>query len=139
MHPFWRIYFNAFTLSLIGFGALLCAGAFEPTSGPVQQLLAILGPAGPDAFHPVLRFSLGLMGAITIGWAITLHGVIRFALAHGREARPLWLAMIFGLTGWYVIDGICSVATGFALNLIPNTILAVMFGVGIVGSGVLKR
>ena len=74
-----------------------------------------------------------------MGWAITLHGVSGFALDRGRDARPLWLAMPMGLMGWYVIHGVCSAATGFALNLIPNTTLALMFAVGVMVNGVLKR
>jgi len=139
MSAFWRAYFGAFCASLVLFGAVLSAGAFAPTSGPVALLMALLSGGEAIAFTPALRFSLGLMGAITIGWAVMIYGVMRVAFTLGSQGRTLWDAIASGLIAWYVIDGICSIATGFALNIIPNTALAAMYLVGLTQSGALKR
>ena len=139
MSAFWRAYFGVFCISLVLFGAVLSAAAFAPTSGPVSLLMTLLSGGTAANFEPALRFSLGLMGAITIGWAVMNYGVMRLAFTLGTQARPLWDAITAGLISWYVIDGICSIATGFALNLIPNTALAAMYLVGLTQSGALKR
>lgn len=139
MSAFWRAYFGAFCASLVLFGAVLSAGAFAPTSGPVALLMTFLSGGADVSFNAALRFSLGLMGAITIGWAIMIYGVMRVAFTLGTQGRALWDAITAGLISWYVIDGICSIATGFALNIIPNTALAAMYLVGITQSGALKR
>jgi hypothetical protein len=139
MSAFWRAYFGIFCLSLVLFGAVLSAGAFAPSSGPVALLMTLLSGGEAIAFTPALRFSLGLMGAITIGWAVMIYGVMRVAFTLGGQGRPLWDAITSGLIAWYVIDGICSIATGFALNIIPNTALAAMYLVGLTQSGALKR
>lgn len=138
MSAFWRAYFGAFCASLVGFGILLSAGAFAPTSGPVHWLLTFLSGGEPSEFTSTLRFSLGLMGAITIGWAVTIYGVMRVAFAQSQHARALWDAITAGLIAWYVIDGLCSIATGFALNIVPNTALAAMYLFGLTQSGALK-
>ena len=39
---------------------------------------------------------------------------------------------------WFVIDGLLSPATGFALNNLPNTALAIAYLVPLLASGVLK-
>jgi hypothetical protein len=101
--------------------------------------MTLLSGGEAIAFTPALRFSLGLMGAITIGWAVMIYGVMRVAFTLGSQGRPLWDAITSGLIAWYVIDGICSIATGFALNIIPNTALAAMYLVGLTLSGALKR
>lgn len=139
MSAFWRAYFGVFCLSLVLFGAVLSAGAFAPSSGPVALLMTLLSGGEAIAFTPALRFSLGLMGAITIGWAVMIYGVMRVAFTLGSQGRQLWDAITSGLIAWYVIDGICSIATGFALNIIPNTALAGMYLVGLTQSGALKR
>lgn len=139
MSAFWRAYFGVFCLSLVLFGAVLSAGAFAPTNGPISLLLALLSGEPAHEFTPVLKFAVGVMGGVTIGWAVMIYGVMRVAFTLGSQGRPLWDAITSGLIAWYVIDGICSIATGFALNIIPNTALAAMYVVGLTQSGALKR
>lgn len=138
MSGLWRNVFGLWRLSIGVFGVVLSAGAFEATSGPIRLLLSILGGAPVEAFDPTLRFSLAVMGAVTIGWAVTLHYVIRAAIDLGAQGRPLWNAVTAGVVSWYVIDSLLSAATGFGLNIIPNTVIAATYAVALVGSGVLK-
>jgi hypothetical protein len=138
MTAFWRNWFMVWCLSIGLFGAVLAGGAFEATSGPVRIVLALLnGPAQP-VFDPTLRFSLAVMGAVSIGWAVTLHFIIRASTAPESHARPLWDAISAGMVCWFLIDSALSVATGFGLNVLPNCLLAGIYVVGLMGSGVLK-
>ncbi len=139
MTGFWRGWFLLWCVSIGLFGAVLSGGAFEATSGPVRLVLASLqGPAEPQ-FDATLRFSLAVMGAVSIGWAVTLAFIVRAAIQMEDRSRPLWNAISAGMISWFAIDSTLSVATGFGLNVLPNLALAGMYLVGLFGSGALKR
>jgi hypothetical protein len=138
MSGFWRNWFNGFCLSLLVFGIVLAGGAFAATSSPIHFLLSLLGPDKAIIFQPALRFSLALLGAVSIGWTVSFFTTIRVATDLGQAGQPLWRGMLIAVITWFVIDNLLSVATGFALNIIPNTVLLVQFLIGIRGSGVLK-
>jgi hypothetical protein len=135
---FWRLWFFVWCLSIGVFGVVLAGGAFEATSGPVRFILTTLHGPGPVVLDPTLRFSLAVMGAVSLGWTATLAVILRQAMALGDPGRGLWQAITAGLVTWFVIDSTLSVATGFGLNVLPNLVLAGMYGIGLVGSGVLK-
>jgi hypothetical protein len=64
------------------------------------------------------------MGAITIGWMITLYTLCRAAWSLDEAtARPLWRGAALSIGVWYVIDSYVSIATGFPLNVVSNTVL----------------
>lgn len=139
MSGFWRGWFQVWCVSIGLFGAVLCGGAFEATSGPIRLLLTTFNSAVDPRFDATLRFSLALMGAVSIGWAVTLAFIVRAAIAMEDRARPLWNAITAGMISWFVIDCTLSIATGFWLNVLPNLVLAGMYGVGLIGSGALER
>jgi hypothetical protein len=139
MSGFWRAWFMSWCLSIGVFGIVLAGGAFEATSGPVSLLFSWLQGPSEIVWNAPMRFSLGVMGGVSIGWAVMLTLVVRAAIAAGEVGRPLWNAVSAGMAAWFVIDGILSVATGFAMNVAPNTLLAGMYLVGLFGSGALRR
>ncbi len=139
MSGFWRGWFAVWCVSIAVFGAVLAGGAFETTSGPVRLLLSILHGGGDPRFDPALRFSLAVMGAVSIGWAVTLFFLLRAAIELAGQGRALWNAVTTGIVVWFVVDSILSVATGYARNVAPNIGLTAMYFVGLVGSGALKR
>lgn len=138
MSGFWRNWFNGFCLALLVFGIVLAGGAFDGTNGPVLRLLILLGPDSNISFQPALRFSLAVLGAVSIGWAVSFFTTIRVAIDLQSQGRPLWCGMTIAVLIWFVIDSLLSVATGFALNTIPNSVLLAQFLIGIRGSGVLR-
>lgn len=137
MSRFWRNWITGWCWAIAVFGAALAAGAFEATSGPARLFFEILdGPAALD-MHAHMRFSLAVLGAVTIGWSLTLHAAVQAANLLGDRGRPIWVVVTASLAVWYVIDTVLSVATGFALNAIPNTVFLAVFLFPIVLSGVL--
>ena len=54
------------------------------------------------------------------------------------QAWPVWILVTSSVAVWYAIDTALSLATGFGLNAIPNTIFLAAFLLPIVCSGVLK-
>lgn len=138
MSAFWRGWFGVLALSILMFGVILGLGAFAATDGPTLFLLGLLGGGEITALAPETRFSLAVLGAVSIGWAVMLHLVISAAITLGPAGRPLWRAVSAGIWTWFVVDSTLSVLTGFGLNVIPNLLLLGMCVIGLRGSGVLR-
>ncbi|MGL4541240.1 MAG: hypothetical protein ACRCUI_01875 [Polymorphobacter sp.] len=139
MSRFWRNWFTAFCLSLLVFGLVLAGGAFAATTPPVDFLLVLLGGNPDIAWTAPLRFCSAVLGAVTIGWGVTLYFMIPAAIDLQERGRPFWNAITAGTVSWFVIDSALSVATGFGLNAIPNMVLAGIYLVGLYGSGARRR
>ena len=92
----------------------------------------------PIALTPALRFSTGVLGGVFLGWIVSLTFTLRIAMAMGSTGRPLWAASTLGLGAWYGVDSTLSVATGFGLNVLPNTLALALFLIGLFCSGVLR-
>jgi hypothetical protein len=105
--------------------------------GPVGLLLDILnGPAGL-ALDGAMPFALAVLGAVTLGWSLTLSAAIQAAHQLGGRARPIWIMLAGGVGAWWALDSALSVATGFGLNVIPNVLFLAAFLVPVLRSGVL--
>lgn len=88
---------------------------------------------------PAMRFSLGVLGAVSIGWSITLLAAVRAANQLDRlSGRPLWAMITASVVCGYLIDSTLSIATGFWMNAIPDTILLAAFLVPVVRCGAMK-
>lgn len=138
MTSFWQNWLKLWAWGVIIFGVALASGAFAATDALVRPIFDLLGnpfPTEPDAHH---RFSLGLMGAVSIGWGMTLLGVFKAIFGLTRDsAAPFWRAVLVATLGWYVIDGYISYATGFALNIVSNTLLVAFLLIPLFKSGAL--
>ena len=77
------------------------------------------------------------MGAVSMGWALTFYAAFSAAAALGAQGQPAWRAVTVAVVAWYVIDSALSVATGFALNAVPNTLLLAGYLLPVWRSGVL--
>jgi len=138
MNAFWTTWIKVWCWGVILFGAALAAGGLPASDGILRMLYGLLssGPL-PDGFldAPGLRFSVALMGAVTMGWGLTILFLLPAILAAGA---PAWRGLTAALVIWFVIDGALSAATGFALNILPNTALAIAYFVPLLASGALK-
>jgi len=120
--------------AVIVFGLVLAGAGFEATSGPTRMAFALLGPAHPlpPMLDPTLRFSIGLMGAVTLGWGATMLATV----IAGDGSPRLWRAITVGVVTWFVVDSTLSCATGFPLNAVSNTVLLVGYLIAMRGIGV---
>jgi len=138
MSRFWRNWMIGGCWAVGLFGVILAASAFEATAGPTRLLFGLLNDQIAFDPDPPLRFSLAVLGAVTVGWSLTLAAAIGAAHQLGDQAKPVWVLVTASLVAWYAIDTTLSVVTGFGLNAIPNTIFLVVFLLPIIRSGVLK-
>lgn len=140
MTGIWKTWMRLWCLAVGGFGLVLTFGAWPPTDAPTRFLFDLLDGPRELVMTDHLRFSLAVMGPVTLGWCITLFGAIRAVeqLDHAA-ARPVWFILTLATLTWFTVDSILSVATGFWPNLIPNTIYVAAFLVPVLASGVLSQ
>ena len=137
MAGFWRTWMTAWCWAVAAFGLVLTGAAFEATSGPTRLLFAVLNGSEPLHLNAQMRFSEAVLGAVTLGWSVTLMAAIQAANLLGDRGRPVWRLVTASMVGWWVIDSVLSIATGYGLNAIPNTVFLAAFLLPILRSGVL--
>jgi hypothetical protein len=139
MSAFWKNWLTLWCLGAGLFGAVLYAAGFPGATGPTDLFLRLIGNPWPADAGKHLHFAFGLMGALTIGWMMTLYTLCRVAWSlDDAAARPLWRGAALSIGVWYVIDSYVSIATGFPLNAVSNTVLAGAILLPIVVTGQLR-
>jgi len=134
----WRTWINLWCWSVVLFGIVLALGAFPPTDASVRALYALIGGGGLAPGYldaPGMRFTCGVLGAVSIGWGATIMAMVRAADSGGA---PVWRALTFAMVLWYAIDCPISALTGFPLNIVPNTVLIAGYLIPVLASGVLR-
>jgi hypothetical protein len=125
--------------ALILFGIILMGGGFEATSAPTRLVYGLLGNTGQLDLNPPMRFTVAILGAVTIGWSLTLMAVIQAAnQLEKRVSKFIWTGVTVSIVIWYVIDSSLSIATGFWLNAVSNTLISATFLIPVLRSGVLR-
>jgi hypothetical protein len=137
MSRFWRTWMTVWCWAVGLFGAVLAAAGIEGAGGPAVAIYGLLSPE-PIELAGALRFSVALMGAVTLGWSLTLGAAIAAANQLGPQGRDTWRMMTLSVVGWYVIDSSLSVVTGFGLNAVPNSLLLAGYLLPVIRSGMLR-
>lgn len=139
MSDFWKNWLTVWAWGVILFGAALAGFAFEASSGFTRFFFGLIGNPVADEPGQHMRFAMGLIGCITMGWGITFMAAFKAAhMLTGEAAASVWRLTTAAVVIWYVIDSSISAATGFPLNAVSNTALLALFLIPIRASGVLK-
>lgn len=138
MIGFWRTWLWAWCGAVGLFGVVLIGGAFEATAAPTRMLFGLLNPAEPFVLSAQARFSLAVLGAVTLGWAVAFYAAISAAHQLGGAGARVWRLITLSVVTWFVIDSALSVATGYGLNVAPNVVFLLGFLLPVLRSGVLK-
>lgn len=138
MNDFWKRWLTAWACGVILFGLVLAGAGFAATDMLAMKTFQLFGVTAfaPDAMH---RFSIGLMGAVTMGWGMTF--LVAFRALHNLEcsqAAPIWRQLTVVALLWYVIDSWISVANGVGMNAVSNTLVVALFLIPVMQSGVMK-
>jgi hypothetical protein len=81
-------------------------------------------PFAPDA-TAYMRFAYGVLGAVMVGWAVSLWFTATGAFRRGE--REGWLTITASIIVWYVVDSAWSVSVGFWQNAALNTVMLILF------------
>ena len=134
MSGLWKTWMKVWCWGVLVFGVVLALAAVPAANGVTGLVITTLGGAPDLLDQPALQFAFGLQGALSIGWALTMMAMVNVA-----DSAPVWRALTFSVAVWYVIDSVISVATGFPLNAVSNTLLMVTFLIPLLASGVLRE
>lgn len=136
MSAFWRGWLNVWAWVVIVFGLVLAGGGLDATDGMAETTFALVGnPVSEWTSH--LRFSVALMGAVTMGWGVTYLALFMAAYRLGADAAPVWRLATLATLAWFVIDSGLSIATGFWGNAVSNTGILIGYLVPVLASGVM--
>ncbi len=138
MTGLWKTWIELWCWGVILFGAVLALAGLPATDGVARAIFGLVGQLPPDRalFEPSgMRFSVALMGAVTMGWGFTVLFLLPAIHAAGASA---WRGLTAALLIWFVVDSAFSILTGFALNAVSNTGLLLAYLVPLLASGALK-
>lgn len=139
MTKFWRTWLHIWCVSAGLLGLILAGAAFDSTSLPSHIYFQLIG--SPDGYGPTseMRFTLALLGAVTIGWSLTLWTTMQAAFKlNDEEATTIWKLLTLSLLTWFVIDSALSIHTGFGRNALVNTLFLIGFLLPMIKSGSLQ-
>jgi len=139
MSNFWRNWMKLWCLSGALFGVILLGAAFDATMALPKFYFTLLEGPGGLVLDANARISLVILGAVMIGWTLTLLTTIHAAnqLDH-KAAQPIWFMLTGAMTCWFLIDSSLSVHSGYWRNTLPNLAFMATFLFPLIRSGVLK-
>lgn len=138
MSAFWKTWIIFWCWIIIVFGAVLATAGLPALDGFARFAFSVIGGAAVEASYfetQDFRFAVALMGAVTLGWGLTILFLLPAIHAAGA---PAWRGLMAAMLIWFVIDSAFSVSTGFALNALSNTLLLIGLLVPLLASGALK-
>lgn len=98
---------------------------------PINRSPMEMPPPSPAGAN-LMRFLLGLAGAIMLGWAISLAGIAHYAFRRGE--RWAWLLIAFSVLSWFLVDSAVSIATGLYANVVGNIVFLILFEIPLVAT-----
>lgn len=113
--------------------ALLTYGLVLVFAGSVAgRLFSALGFGPPElidstAVHDYLKLPFMVLGAVLVGWAVTMIQIVRGPL---REGTPWARAILLrSVALWFVLDTGMSLVLGFPTHALFNLVFALALGV----------
>ncbi len=138
MRGLWKTWMTLWCGATIGFGLILAGAAFPATDGLARFYYGLIsaGALAPNFLEaPGFRFSVAVLGAVMIGWGMTILALVRVA-----DAAPSasWWGLTASMLIWFAIDSGLSITTGFPLNALSNSVFLILYLIPVIASGVLK-
>ena len=117
--------FAVFGIGLVMFGGVLADEVFGRLgAGPADGGISMGSP------RDYVRFTFGVLGAVMVGWMITLGAIARGPL---RRREPwAWWAVTGSVAAWFILDGGVSMYFGFVGNAMFNTAFAVAIAIPLI-------
>jgi hypothetical protein len=114
--------------AIVGLG--MAALSFEAADGITGALTGLVFGESTEMVSPLSRLLAGVVGGVLAGWAVTMWMVVD--RIHPQNPALVRAILVPGLVVWFVVDGIGSVVSGGALNVVGNMGFVVLFGIPLV-------
>jgi hypothetical protein len=140
MNPFYHRWLMIWCWITLGFGVLMVGAAFPPFDRPALALfdVAFLPFDGkPAAFAAETQFAAGVGGAVMLGWAVLVIGLVQRAAVVSDPV--VWRLLLASMATWCALDCIVSIKTGALGNVSGNVIIFALFLWPVWKSGVLTQ
>lgn len=138
MTPFWRHWLRMWCWGVTAFGVILAAAAIPALDAPTRLFYDLVHwPIdGASSFDENVRFTCGVLGAVTMGWGMTILALIDAAEKLGAS---VWRALTSALVIWFVVDSAISVAAGAPGNAVSNAVILALYLAPVFASGAINR
>lgn len=138
MQGIWKVWMYIWCGIAVLLGLELAGAALPATDLGARAYFAIVGgftwEAAPfDA--PGMRFAVGVLGAILMGWGLTVLAMVRTPAVPG----VLWRGLTLALVAWFVVDSLVSILAGYPLNAVLNAVFLATYLIPVRASGVLRE
>lgn len=139
MNTFWQKWLDCWCIAVGLFGALVAGVGFASTDLGGRAWLHVIG--NYDLLDPDrgMRFGIGILGAVTFGWAASLFVAFRATHKLSGDQGPIWRAYAGALLLWCVLDSSISIHNGFTVNAVTNTLFLAGFILPLMRAGYLSR
>lgn len=136
MQGVWKTWMQVWCWATFGVGAMFALGAAPATDAGVRLFYDVIyWPIdGASPYGDTVRFTAALLGAVMIGWAMTIFTLVAAA---DRVGATAWRGLTAAVIAWYVIDSAISVGSGVGVNALTNTGFLVTYLIPVLASGVL--
>lgn len=116
---------GAYAIALVAAGLFLGDVVFDPLGfGPRDG-----GIAGVLE-RSYLRLVYGILGAVILGWMLTVGGIVVGPLR--RRERWAWSTVASSIAAWFVLDTGLSLALGYVGHAVFNLVFVLAFAVPLV-------
>jgi hypothetical protein len=139
MKGLWRGWMVAWCWGVAVFGIVLIGAGFPETDAPTRALVSFMNEGAPFEIDRPLRFGIGIQGALSLGLALLMMAAVRASDGMGPGRGAIWGYAVTAMVAWFVTDSVISIANGFSLNAVSNTVLLLGFLAPVLGSGVLRQ
>ena len=125
----------AVAVALVGLLGVVLAVAAQPMIAVFDRVFfAGPGPVSDGAGLEYLALVYRILGAVLIGWSVTLAAAWRALRAGtGGRDRRAWWTVALSVGAWFVVDSTYSLTSGFPENALLNLGLAVLVAVPLAG------
>lgn len=140
MYGLWKSWMLVWCFATLGLGVVLALAAFPGVDAPARLYYDLIyWPLdGRSAFGEQTRFTAGVLGAVLIGWGLTILVLIDAAQKAGAGiAVGLWRGLTSAMAAWFLIDCAISIASGAPVNAVANTVFLATYLIPVLASGVM--
>ncbi|MDF1792991.1 MAG: hypothetical protein P1U88_13825 [Thalassobaculaceae bacterium] len=137
MQGIWKVWMTVWCAIAIILGLELAGAALPSTDFGARVYVALISGfvwEGGLFDAPGMRFAVGVMGAILLGWGVTMLVLVRTPGLPGALWRGVTAAMVL----WFAVDSALSMVTGYPINAAINAVFLATYLVPLVASGALR-